>query len=266
MKETINFIKTKIKSIPKIGIILGSGLGDFATNLTDTVELNYKDIPNFPQSTVKGHDGKLIFGKIKDKYIVVMKGRIHFYEGYDIKDVVFPVKILSKIGVKKLIVTNAAGGVNTDFNPGDLMLIEDHINLAGKNPLIGPNDESDGPRFLDMTNCYDKDLIEKSQKIANELDQKLQKGIYMYFSGPSYETAAEVRMARILGADAVGMSTVPEVIVARHRGIKVLGISTITNMGTGVLDKPLDHAEVVEVGKEVSDKFTKLLTNIIEVI
>lgn len=266
MNETIKYIKSKIKVTPKIGIILGSGLGDFADKIEDKIELAYKDIPNFPISTVSGHDGKLIFGKVNDKDIVAMKGRIHFYEGYDMKDVVFPINVLAEIGIEKLIVTNAAGGINTDFQAGDLMLITDHINITGRNPLIGPNDEAKGPRFLDMTNCYDKDLISFAEDAASKLNMKLQKGVYIYFTGPNYETAAEIRMARAIGADAAGMSTVPEVIVARHRGIKVLGISTITNMGTGVLDKPLDHAEVVQVGKEVAGKFSNLLTNIIEVI
>ncbi len=266
MNETIEYIRSKIKITPKIGIVLGSGLGDFADKIEDKIELAYKDIPNFPISTVSGHDGKLIFGKINGKDIVAMKGRIHFYEGYDMKDVVFPIKVLAEIGIENLIVTNAAGGINTDFKAGDLMLITDHINITGRNPLIGPNDDTKGPRFLDMTNCYDKDLISRAEDAASKLNLKLQKGVYIYFTGPNYETAAEIRMARAIGADAAGMSTVPEVIVARHRGIKVLGISTITNMGTGVLDKPLDHAEVVQVGKEVAGKFSDLLTNIIEVI
>ncbi|MGI5949658.1 purine-nucleoside phosphorylase [Peptoniphilus sp.] len=266
MKKTIKYIKSKINVAPEIGIVLGSGLGNFADNIEDRIEISYKDIPNFPVSTVSGHDGKLIFGKINGKDIVAMKGRIHFYEGYDMKDVVFPIKVLAEIGIKYLIITNAAGGVNMDFSAGDLMLITDHINITGRSPLIGPNDDSEGPRFLDMTNCYDNELIAMADDVSSKMGLKLQKGVYMYFTGPNYETAAEIRMARVLGADAVGMSTVPEVIVARHRGIKVLGISTITNMGTGVLDKPLDHSEVVQVGQEVSHKFSKLLTDIVGVM
>ncbi len=195
-----------------------------------------------------------------------MKGRIHFYEGYEMSDVVYPIKVLVNLGVKTLILTNAAGGVNKDFNPADLMIITDHINLMGKNPLIGPNDDEVGPRFPDMTDLYTPELVELAENSAKKLGINIRKGVYMYFTGPSYETAAEVRMARILGADAVGMSTVPEAIVARHRGLKILGISTITNMSTGILDKPLDHAEVVEVGKIVADKFTKLLKDIVEEI
>lgn len=266
MNKSIDYIKGKIKNQPEIGIVLGSGLGDFADAIEDKIEIPYTEIPGFPVSTVKGHDGKLIFGKINSKEVCVMKGRIHYYEGYDIKEVVYPIEVLAGLGIKTLILTNAAGGVNTDFEPADLMIINDHINLMGKNPLIGPNDEDLGPRFPDMTDLYNKDLIEVAEKSAKKLGIDIQEGVYMYFTGPSYETAAEVRMARILGADAVGMSTVPEAIVARHRGLKILGISTITNMSTGILDTPLDHTEVVEVGQEVAGKFKELLKEIIEEI
>lgn len=266
MNKSIDYIKGKIKNQPEIGIVLGSGLGDFADSIEDKIEIPYTEIPGFPVSTVKGHDGKLIFGKINSKEACVMKGRIHYYEGYDIKEVVYPIEVLAGLGIKTLILTNAAGGVNTDFEPADLMIINDHINLMGKNPLIGPNDEDLGPRFPDMTDLYNKDLIEVAEKSAKKLGIDIQEGVYMYFTGPSYETAAEVRMARILGADAVGMSTVPEAIIARHRGLKILGISTITNMSTGILDTPLDHTEVVEVGQEVAGKFKELLKEIIEEI
>lgn len=266
MNKSIDYIKGKIKNQPEIGIVLGSGLGDFADAIEDKIEISYTEIPGFPVSTVKGHDGKLIFGKINSKEVCVMKGRIHYYEGYDIKEVVYPIEVLAGLGIETLILTNAAGGVNTDFEPADLMIINDHINLMGKNPLIGPNDEDLGPRFPDMTDLYNKDLIEVAEKSAKKLGIDIQEGVYMYFTGPSYETAAEVRMARILGADAVGMSTVPEAIIARHRGLKILGISTITNMSTGILDTPLDHTEVVEVGQEVAGKFKELLKEIIEEI
>lgn len=266
MSKSIDYIKGKIKNQPEIGIVLGSGLGDFADSIEDKIEIPYTEIPGFPVSTVKGHDGKLIFGKINSKEVCVMKGRIHYYEGYDIKEVVYPIEVLAGLGIKTLILTNAAGGVNTDFEPADLMIINDHINLMGKNQLIGPNDEDLGPRFPDMTDLYNKDLIEVAEKSAKKLGIDIQEGVYMYFTGPSYETAAEVRMARILGADAVGMSTVPEAIIARHRGLKILGISTITNMSTGILDTPLDHTEVVEVGQEVAGKFKELLKEIIEEI
>lgn len=266
MNKSIDYIKGKIKNQPEIGIVLGSGLGDFADAIEDKIEITYTEIPGFPVSTVKGHDGKLIFGKINSKEVCVMKGRIHYYEGYDIKEVVYPIEVLAGLGIKTLILTNAAGGVNTDFEPADLMIINDHINIMGKNPLIGPNDEDLGPRFPDMTDLYNKDLIEVAEKSAKKLGIDIKEGVYMYFTGPSYETAAEVRMARILGADAVGMSTVPEAIIARHRGLKILGISTITNMSTGILDTPLDHTEVVEVGQEVAGKFKELLKEIIEEI
>lgn len=266
MNKSIDYIKGKIKNQPEIGIVLGSGLGDFADSIEDKIEIPYTEIPGFPVSTVKGHDGKLIFGKINSKEVCVMKGRIHYYEGYDIKGVVYPIEVLAGLGIKTLILTNAAGGVNTDFEPADLMIINDHINIMGKNPLIGPNDEDLGPRFPDMTDLYNKDLIEVAEKSAKKLGIDIKEGVYMYFTGPSYETAAEVRMARILGADAVGMSTVPEAIIARYRGLKILGISTITNMSTGILDTPLDHTEVVEVGQEVAGKFKELLKEIIEEI
>lgn len=266
MNKSIDYIKGKIKNQPEIGIVLGAGLGDFADAIEDKIEIPYTEIPGFPVSTVKGHDGKLIFGKINSKEVCVMKGRIHYYEGYDIKEVVYPIEVLAGLGIKTLILTNAAGGVNTDFEPADLMIINDHINIMGKNPLIGPNDEDLGPRFPDMTDLYNKDLIEVAEKSAKKLGIDIKEGVYMYFTGPSYETAAEVRMARILGADAVGMSTVPEAIIARHRGLKILGISTITNMSTGILDTPLDHTEVVEVGQEVAGKFKELLKEIIEEI
>ena len=254
MNKSIDYIKEKIKNQPEIGIVLGSGLGDFADAIEDKIEIPYTEIPGFPVSTVKGHDGKLIFGQINSKEVCVMKGRIHYYEGYDIKEVVYPIEVLAGLGV------------NTDFEPADLMIITDHINLMGKNPLIGPNDEDLGPRFPDMTDLYNKELVEVAENSAKKLGIDIKEGVYMYFTGPSYETAAEVRMARILGADAVGMSTVPEAIIARHRGLKILGISTITNMSTGILDTPLDHTEVVEVGKEVAGKFKELLKEIIEEI
>ena len=266
MNKSIDYIKEKIKNQPEIGIVLGSGLGDFADAIEDKVEIPYTEIPGFPVSTVKGHDGKLIFGHINSKEVCVMKGRIHYYEGYDIKEVVYPIEVLAGLGIKTIILTNAAGGVNTDFEPADLMIITDHINLMGKNPLIGPNDEDLGPRFPDMTDLYNKELVEIAENSAKKLGIDIKEGVYMYFTGPSYETAAEVRMARILGADAVGMSTVPEAIIARHRGLKILGISTITNISTGILDTPLDHTEVVEVGKEVAGKFKELLKEIIEEI
>lgn len=263
MQKTIEYIRSKTDTNPQIGIILGSGLGDFADTLEDAVRIPYGEIPGFTESTVQGHSGELIFGTLCGKEIVAMKGRIHFYEGVDIKEVVFPTKILCELGVEALIVTNAAGGVNEDFSPGDLMIIRDHINFNGMNPLIGPNDGK-GERFPDMSCAYDTKLADLVDTIATREGIAHQNGVYLYMTGPSYETPAEVRMARLLGADAVGMSTVPEVIIARHRGVRVMGISCITNMAAGILDQPLEHEEVIEVSARVADDFKKLVTMAIE--
>ena len=265
MNKTIEYLNKQTDLRPEIGIILGSGLGDFAETIENAVSIPYKDIPGFKQSTVQGHSGELIFGTLAGKNIVAMKGRIHFYEGVDMADVVFPTKILCELGIKTLIVTNAAGGVNEGFEPGDLMIITDHINFNGKNPLIGPN-EGKGERFPDMSYAYDPKLAALANSTAEALKIKHQSGVYMYMTGPSYETPAEVRMARILGADAVGMSTVPEVIIANHRGVKVIGISCITNMAAGILDQPLEHEEVIEISARVADDFKALVTKTIEAI
>lgn len=264
MNRTYEYILSKIKNKPEIGIILGSGLGNLASQINDPIEINYKDIPDFPTSSVKGHSGKLIFGKLSGKNLVAMQGRIHYYEGQGIDKTVFPTKILCQLGIKYLIVTNACGGVNTSFNPGDLMLIKDHINFTGVNPLIGPNDDKIGSRFPDQSFTYNKDLRDIAKNAAKELNFELKEGVYMWFTGPVYETPAEVRMARIVGADAVGMSTVPEVIVANHRGVKILGISAITNMAAGILDKPLNHEEVIDVSSKIQDKFENLVKKVIE--
>ncbi len=259
MNKTYEYILSKIKNKPEIGIILGSGLGNLASQINDPIEINYKDIPDFPTSSVKGHSGKLIFGKLSGKNLVAMQGRIHYYEGQGIDKTVFPAKILCQLGIKYLIVTNACGGVNTSFTPGDLMIIKDHINFTGVNPLIGPNDDTIGPRFPDQSFTYNKELRDIAKNVAKELNFELKEGVYMWFTGPVYETPAEVRMARIMGADAVGMSTVPEVIVANHRGVKILGISAITNMAAGILDKPLNHEEVIDVSSKIQDKFENLV-------
>ena len=265
MNKTIEYLNKQTDLRPEIGIILGSGLGDFAETIENAVSIPYKDIPGFKQSTVQGHSGELIFGTLAGKNIVAMKGRIHFYEGVDMADAVFPTKILCELGIKTLIVTNAAGGVNEGFEPGDLMIITDHINFNGKNPLIGPNDGK-GECFPDMSYAYDPKLAALVKSTAEALKIKHQSGVYMYMTGPSYETPAEVRMARILGADAVGMSTVPEVIIANHRGVKVIGISCITNMAAGILDQPLEHEEVIEISARVADDFKALVTKTIEAI
>lgn len=264
LQNSAEFILTKTKFKPEIGLILGSGLGAIADQIEDAEYYNYSEIPNFPISTVEGHAGKLVIGNFQGKQVVAMQGRFHFYEGYEMNDVTFPVRVMKLLGVKTLIVTNAAGAVNADFNPGDLMLITDHINLSGRNPLMGKNLDDFGPRFPDMSNAYDKDLRNKVKEIANNIGITLQEGVYAMFSGPTYETPAEVRMARILGGDAVGMSTAPEVVVANHCGLKVIGVSCMTNMAAGILDQPLCHEEVMETSNKVKETFIKLMTNIIK--
>jgi len=259
-------IEEKIGERPEVGLILGSGLGDLADEIENPVKIKYEDIEGFPVSTVVGHAGQLVFGKLSGKNVVAMQGRFHFYEGYDIADVVFPVKVLIKLGIKSLFVTNAAGGVNTSFKPGDLMLIRDHINLAGVNPLIGKNDDDLGPRFPDMSNAYNKDYIEIAKNVGGKLNLDLKEGVYAWMTGPTYETPAEVKMIRILGGDAAGMSTVPEVIVANHQDIKVLGISCITNMAAGVLDEPLKHEDVVKTSQKVKGDFQNLIKETLKLI
>jgi purine-nucleoside phosphorylase len=259
IEETTAFLKSKIDKKPQIGIILGSGLGGLADLVEEALVIPYEDIVNFPVSTVEGHAGRLIFGKLQGKDVVAMQGRFHYYEGYPIQDVVFPVRVMIGLGIESLIVTNASGGVNKNFKPGDLMIIKDHINYAGTNPLMGPNLDEKGPRFVDMTWAYDREYMALVKKSADKLGLDVKEGVYMWFTGPTYETPAEIKMASILGADAVGMSTVPEVIVANHEGIRVMGISCITNMAAGILDQPLNHEEVVETSLKVKDKFQNLV-------
>lgn len=264
INETVKYLEDKIKERPSTALILGSGLGGIADLIEDAIDIEYKNIPNFPISTVEGHAGKLVFGKLGEKNVVAMKGRFHFYEGYDLKDVTFPVRVLASLGIENLIVTNAAGGSNMEFKPGDLMIIKDHINYTGQNPLMGANLDDRGPRFLDMSYAYNKNLIELAKNTGEKLNIKLQEGVYMWFTGPTYETPSEIKLAQVLGADAVGMSTVPEVIVANHEGIKVLGISCITNMAAGILDQPLNHEEVVETSLMVKDNFESLVLEILK--
>ncbi len=266
MNISLNYINSKLDSDyikPEIGIILGSGLGEIADEIQG-VKIPYSEIPGFKSSKIQGHLGKLAIGKLATKNIVAMQGRLHYYEGNTIQEIVYPVRIMKLLGIKKLIVTNAAGGINTNFTPGDLMLIQDHINLLGTNPLIGKNDDDFGPRFLDMTYTYNKEFLALAEKTAKDLNITTQKGVYAAMTGPTYETPSEVKMLRILGADAVGMSTIPEVIVANHMGIKILGISCITNMASGILDKSLNHEEVIETANRVKKDFKKLVKTIIE--
>ena len=247
-----------------IGVILGSGLGDYAEALEDVVKLPYSEIPGFPRSTVAGHAGMWCCGTLYGKRVVMMQGRFHYYEGYSMKDVTLPVRVMQKIGVKTLVVTNAAGGVNLGYHPGELMVIGDMFSMTAQNPLIGPNLDAFGPRFPDMSCAFDKELRALAHECANEQGFALREGVYAQMTGPTYETPAEIRMLRTLGADAVGMSTVPEVVVARHGGMRVLGVSCITNMAAGILDQPLNHAEVTETAKRVKGQFRNLLDRIIE--
>lgn len=264
INEARNHIMEKVGDVPEIALILGSGLGDMAEAVDDKIVIDYRDIPNFPASTVQGHKGRLVFGNMGGRKTVFMQGRFHYYEGYKMEDVVFPVWVMKALGVKKLIVTNAAGGVNTSFKPGDLMIIKDHINYTFNNPLIGPNMEAFGPRFPDMSEAYSKELIKIVRDCALKNGIKLQEGTYIYLTGPSYETPAEIRACRILGADAVGMSTVPEVVAANHCGIETAGISCITNMAAGILDQPLNHKEVMETADRVKENFSKLIRSVVE--
>lgn len=262
--ESKAFLKEHIGNFePEFGLILGSGLGNFIEEMDVEYKFNYKDIPNFVDSTVEGHDGELVFGLIENKKVMAMRGRFHFYEGYAIEDVVFPVRVMIKLGMETLIVTNAAGGVNRDLSVGDLMIIEDHINFTGINPLIGENNSDYGPRFPDMSEVYNKELISLCEKNAKDLKIDIKKGTYMWMTGPSYETPAEIKMADKLGVSAVGMSTVPETIVANHGGINILGISCITNMASGILEEPLDHEDVILASKMVNKKFKVLIKSII---
>ncbi|AZS14767.1 purine-nucleoside phosphorylase [Paenibacillus lutimineralis] len=261
--EAAGYISSVAKMKPEVGLILGSGLGILADHIEQAVSISYADIPHFPQSTVEGHAGELLIGHVQGKPVVMMKGRFHMYEGYGPELTAFPVRVMKELGVKTLLVTNAAGGVNTSFTPGDLMLISDHLNMTGKNPLIGANDDELGPRFPDMSQAYSRRLRELARSIADKLGFSLQEGVYAGLLGPSYETPAEIRMLRTLGADAVGMSTVSEVIVASHAGLEVLGISCISNMAAGILDQPLSHAEVMETTDRVREQFLSLVQTII---
>jgi purine-nucleoside phosphorylase len=254
-------IRKKAKEQPVIGLVLGSGLGAFAQALSGRETISYHEIPYFPVPTgVVGHAGELVLGSVGPTPVVVLSGRIHFYEGRSIQDVVFPVRVLARLGVRAVVLTNAAGGVRLTFRPGDLMLMTDHINGFGTNPLMGPNEEALGPRFPDMSEVYDRSLRKVVQSTAARLKIPLRQGVYIGLHGPSYETPAEIRAVRKLGADAVGMSTVPEAIALRHAGVRVVGISTITNMAAGILKQPLEHGEVLKTTQRVGARFVKLLT------
>jgi len=259
IEDTVKFIQGITDFKPEIGMVLGSGLGSYADGIENPVYIDYDDIPGFPVSTVLGHKGRFVLGEKQGKKIIVMQGRFHFYEGYAQDFLTMPIRVMKKLGVEKLLLTNAAGGVNTSFPVGCLMMITDHINYSGQHPLTGHNLDEFGPRFPDMGDVYTKELRAKLKEAAQKAGIPLQEGVYMMFSGPSYETPAEIRMARTLGADAVGMSTVPEAIVARHAGMQVIGISCISNMAAGILDEPLSHTSVVEVTTRAYNDFIALL-------
>jgi len=262
--EATAFIRGRIDSVPDIAVVLGSGLGDFADGLEAATTLPYVTIPHWPASGVVGHAGKLVAGRCRGRRVVALAGRAHFYEGHDLRTATFSIRVLARLGVRSLILTNAAGGVNTSFSQGALMVIDDHLNLFGTNPLIGPNDERFGPRFPDMTDAYAPRLRALADAVAAERGIALAHGVYAGLHGPSYETPAEVRYLRVIGADAVGMSTVPETIVARQMGLEVLGISCITNMAAGVLPGPLAHDEVMDTARRVKGQFIGLLEGIIQ--
>jgi len=248
---------------PKIALVLGSGLGSFADSLTDAARIPYAEIPAFPRSTAIGHAGQLVIGKSESVAVAAMQGRVHLYEGYSAQEVAFPMRVFGRMGIKAVILTNAAGGINLSYQQGALVLIRDHINLQGANPLIGPNDDRFGVRFPDMTHAYDRRYREFARKEAAQLKMTLHDGVYAALPGPSYETPAEINYLRIIGADLIGMSTVSEVIAARHMGIKVLAISCVTNMAAGILDQPLSHQEVMETGERVKSSFEALLRAIL---
>jgi purine-nucleoside phosphorylase len=262
LEEASAFVLGRTSLRPAIGVVLGSGLGAFADALEDAVVVPFGEIPHFPASTVVGHGGALVVGRSRGVPVAVMKGRVHFYEGYSLDQVVFPVRVLGRLGVETLVLTNAAGAINPAFAPGDLMVIEDHVNLLG-NPLVGPNQEALGPRFPDMSEAYDRGLRDVAEAACRSASLRCHRGVYVALTGPSYETPAEIRAFRALGADAVGMSTVPEVIAARHMGMRVVGLSCLTNMAAGVTDRKLDHREVLETGERVKGALLEVLARIV---
>ena len=264
LEKWVRTVREKTDFLPEIGIVLGSGLGDFARQVEKSAEISYDSLPGFPVSTVAGHAGKLIFGYVRSVPVVVMQGRVHYYEGYSMEQVVAPIRLMGMLGAKKLLLTNAAGGVNTDFTPGDLMVITDHISAFVPSPLRGENPEALGPRFPDMSRVYDEEMRRAVLTAGETLGQPLRQGVYLQWQGPNYETPAEIRMFRTLGADAVGMSTVCEAIAARHMGLRVCAVSCITNMACGILPQPLSHEEVQQTADRVKDKFQALVLESLE--
>ena len=263
VQEACEWLRPRVRPVPEVAVVLGSGLGGFADALADATVVPYGEIPHWPASQVVGHAGRLTVGAVGRRRVIALAGRVHAYEGHDLRTVTFAVRVLGALGVKTLVLTNAAGGVNTDFRAGDLMLIDDHLNLTGGNPLVGPNDQRFGPRFPDMTEVYSRRLRVLALEVGSALDEPLVHGVYAGLLGPSYETPAEIRCLRAIGADSVGMSTVHEAIVARHMGLEVLGLSCITNMAAGVLPEPLRHEEVMETAERVKGRFVRLIEGIV---
>ena len=257
------FILAKTKHRPRIGLVLGSGLGAFANDISGAARIDYKNIPHFPRSTAIGHAGRMVIGEVADVPVAIMQGRVHFYEGYSPREVIFPIRVMARMGIRAVVITNAAGGINRNFKQGCLVVLRDHINLQATNPLIGPNDESFGVRFPDMTQVYWKSYQAAALQEGKRLGIDIAEGVYAALTGPSYETPAEIRYLRTIGADLVGMSTVPEVIAAAHLGIRVLGISCVTNMAAGILDQPITTEEVIETGERVKADFVALLRAVI---
>jgi purine-nucleoside phosphorylase len=264
--EAVEYVRGIVGTAPEIAVVLGSGLGDFASRVTSARTIAYGDIPHWPPSAVVGHAGKLVLGELCGRRVAVLSGRAHYYEGHDLRTSTFSIRVMGLLGVKTAVLTNAAGGINTSFESGALMVIDDHINLFGTNPLIGPNDERFGPRFPDMTDAYSPRLRALADRVAGERGLQVAHGVYAALHGPSYETPAEIRYLRAIGADAVGMSTAPETIVARHMGVEVLAISCITNMAAGVLGPALNHTEVMDTAARVKDQFIALLEGIVQAL
>ena len=262
-EHATRIIRARINVEPRIAVVLGSGLGGFADDFEDAAGIPYEEIPGFMRSTAQGHAGRLVAGKVDTVPLVAMQGRVHYYEGYSLEEVTFPIRTLNLLGIKTLILTNAAGGINVQLTQGSLMVLTDHLNLMGDNPLRGPNDERFGPRFPDMSSVYSPELQELAIEEARAIGVDIRRGVYCALSGPSYETPGEIHLLRALGADAVGMSTVPEAIVARHMGLEVLGISCITNMAAGISDEPINHEEVMATGDRVRESFTELLRRVV---
>ncbi|MFC0470472.1 purine-nucleoside phosphorylase [Halalkalibacter kiskunsagensis] len=266
IQESASFIYNLLTEQPTIGLILGSGLGELADEIENPTKIKYTEIPHFPVSTVEGHAGQLVIGQLHGKQIVAMQGRFHYYEGYSMQEVTFPVRVMKQLGVELVVVTNACGGMNSSFKPGDLMIIEDHLNMTGVNPLIGPNEKELGPRFPDMSDAYSTELVSFVEETANKLDIPIQKGVYAGITGPTYMTPAELKMLRLVGGDAVGMSTVPEVTVASHMEMKVIGISCITDMAIGEDLEPLTHDQVVEVANRTKPQFMRLVKEVVSIL